>query len=121
MNTISNSNLHPSSVTSNMGVMTGCESRKGFSLISNFVNWLPSTSILMLLPIPPFLLFITTRCHFWVFCSASWYVHNLLSSSSSCQEKWVGLEGFVGVSKVIVQVYLYRIVVEAGRIVKDVY
>jgi hypothetical protein len=34
MSTISNSCLHPSWVRYNMGVMTGCESRKGLSLIS---------------------------------------------------------------------------------------
>jgi hypothetical protein len=64
MSTISNSCLHPSSVTYNMGVMTGCESRKELSLISNFVNWLPSTSIPVFLHIPLFLLFITTKSHF---------------------------------------------------------
>jgi hypothetical protein len=35
-----------------------------FSLINNFVNWLSSTSILVFLHIPLFLLFITARSHF---------------------------------------------------------
>ncbi len=56
MITISNSCLHPSSITYNMGMM--------FSLINNFVNWLSSTSILVFLHIPLFLLFITARSHF---------------------------------------------------------
>ncbi len=76
--------------------MTACESKKGFSFINNFVNWLPSTSILMLFHIPTFLLFITTRCHFWVFCSANWYVHNLLSYQVHAKKNGLGWRDFLG-------------------------
>jgi hypothetical protein len=81
--------FRPFLVMNNMGVMTACESKKGFSFINNFVNWLPSTSILMLFHIPILLLFITARCHFWVFYSANWYVHNLfIWNNLKTSKKW---------------------------------